>query len=568
MINSSVQERVDAWLNGPYDKESKKKIRALQKSNPDALIDLFYTDLSFGTGGLRALMGIGPNRINVYTIARATQGLANYIKNQGVKEPSVFVGFDSRHNSQRFAEKTAEVLLASGIRVYLTKTLRPTPYISFGTRHYNCTAGVMITASHNPADYNGYKVYWSDGGQIVPPHDTGIIEEIYKVIDSQVNCSTLADPLLTYVDKELDEAYLNMVVGLQHFSKQNRERGKELLISYTSLHGTGITLVPEALKRCGFTSINFVEKQIIPDPDFPTLSFPNPEYPEALKLGIEQLEKSHSDLLIATDPDADRLGLVVTHHGRSVRLTGNEMAAICVDFLCKQKLPKNGAFVTTIVSTELVRTIAEAHKMHCFETLTGFKYIAEKILEWEESKAYQFIFGAEESYGCLSTTEVRDKDAVSASCLIAEIALDALLNKQTLLDKLEAIYKTYGVFREGQLSINFEAGKKGSDQIRAVMKKLRSQMPTTFSGQKVVLIEDYLSGTRYILQTNKEERLTLSLSDVLLLRLADGSKVVIRPSGTEPKVKIYASVRSRTESTEACDTRLNNLLVAAKQELQ
>jgi len=571
MLDKAIEARVSSWLNGPYDAETKEKIRQLKKTNPDALVDCFYTDLSFGTGGLRALMGIGPNRINIYTIAMATQGLANYINQQkrSGEIPSLFVSFDSRNGSRLFAEKTAEVLLANQIRVYLTEELRPTPYVSFGTRYHHCTAGVMITASHNPAVYNGYKVYWSDGAQVVSPHDTGIIQEVRKIHDlSQVKTQSLKGEFLIRTGKELDQAYLTMVEGLQHFPEENRTHGKELKICYTSLHGTGITLVPEALKRWGFSNLCFVEQQIVPDGNFPTVSFPNPEYPETLKLGIEKLQKEHSDILIATDPDADRLGVVVLHKEKPTILTGNEIAAICVDFLCHGVLPKNGAFITTIVSTELIHTIAEAHNLSCFEVLTGFKYIGEKIEEWDKSFAHEFIFGAEESYGYLTNTHVRDKDALSASCLIAEIALRAKLQKRSLVDLLDTIYKKYGIFREGQLSINFPAEKAGIEQMTAKMQLLRANLPTTFCGQEVVLIEDYQSRIRHLIKTKKEEKLTLPKSDVLLMRFSNNSKIVIRPSGTEPKIKIYGAVQSKVHSVAECDAQLADLLNAAEKELQ
>lgn len=578
-LSPEIQRRVDYWLNGPFDEKTKAEVRSLKENDPKGLIDAFYSELSFGTGGLRGLMGPGTNRLNIYTIQLATQGLANYLRkeNKGQKL-SVVVGFDSRHHSKEFAQETAKVLAASGIHVYLLSELRPTPYISFACRFKKANAAVMITASHNPKEYNGYKVYWSDGAQVVPPHDEGIVKEVAALTDlSSVKLSRQDDPLIEIVPTSLDTDYLKAIAPLQYLPEEDKKNGLSLKIVYTSLHGTGITIVPRALKEWGFSSIYLVENQVTIDGDFPTVKFPNPEYKETLTLGIECLEKTKSDIVLATDPDADRIGVVAAHLGKSVLINGNEMAAICVDFLCEMlpkvgKMPKKGAFVTTIVTTELLKKIADSNHIASFEVLTGFKYIGEKIHQWETSKeGYAFIFGAEESYGYLLGTHARDKDAIITSCLIAEIASYAKMQGETLIDRLHRIYKRYGIFREKQLSINFAPGKTGMEQMAAIMHSLRSSPPKKIADQPVICIEDYEKQTRLVMDSNKIEKLELPPSDVLLFRLADKTRLVIRPSGTEPKIKIYGCVRSESfttleEGIQECDERLDHFLETLKKD--
>ncbi len=557
-MDSKIKARIDAYLQGPFDEKSKQEVRDLLKSNPEALVDAFFTDLSFGTGGLRGLMGVGTNRMNLYTVAKATQGLASYICKQGNPEAGVVIGYDSRHHSKEFAEETARVLAGNGVRAFLLPEIRPTPFVSFATRAKKAQAGVMITASHNPKEYNGYKVYWSDGGQVVPPHDKGIMAEVeaVKEIRHSDNFETL--------DNTLDSAYLDAITKLKHFNESSN-----LKIAYTSLHGVGITLMPEALKRWGFQNIAFVEKQIIPNGDFPTVKFPNPEYPETLSLGIATLEKTSSDILLATDPDADRLAVAVKHQGKSVILSGNEIAALCTNFLCEtlqaqNKMAPRGAVVTTIVTTELLKEIAKAYRYACFEVLTGFKYIGEKIHQWEtHADGYTFLFGAEESYGYLLGTHSRDKDGIVSGCFIAEMAHQLQKKGQTLVDYLHAIYRRFGLFREQQLSLDFSPGQAGAEEIKALMQRLRAHPPTKIGTQAVVSCEDFLKPT--------PEK--LPRSDVLLFRLADESKIIIRPSGTEPKVKIYAAVRQKKfdsvdQAIQACDAKLTALLAAIKVELK
>lgn len=579
MLPPDIQKRVDYWLEGPFDQKTQAEVRALLEKNPQGLIDAFFTDLSFGTGGMRGIMGPGTTRINIYTIRLATQGLANYLRKQNnYSQLSVLIGFDSRHHSQEFAKEAAMVLAGNGIRVYLLSELRPTPYISFACRFKKTSAAIMITASHNPKEYNGYKVYWSDGAQVVYPHDQGIVEEAEKLKDlSAIRLASLSDPLIEIVSTSLlDDEYLKAIAPLQHFPDENKKKGSSLKIVYTSLHGTGITIVPRALKEWGFSTIQRVENQVTLDGDFPTVAFPNPEYKETLKLGIEQLEKTQSDILLATDPDADRIGVVIRHQEKSVIINGNEMAAICVDYLCEvltklKSMPPNGAFVTTIVTTELLKEISNAYQKSCFEVLTGFKYIGEKIHLWETSKdGYRFIFGAEESYGYLLGTHARDKDAIITSCLIAEIALYAKLQGMTLLDRLYKIYKKHGVFREKQMSINFNPGKEGMDKMASVMRRLRSNPPKSIAGISVVSLEDYEKRQRIYLDSGKmEQLLDLPQSDVLLFRLSDKTRLVIRPSGTEPKIKIYGGVTAENfkiieDAIQECDRKLELYLNALK----
>lgn len=577
-IPQEIQKRVDEWLKGPFDEQTKAQIRALIEKNPKELIDAFFTDLTFGTGGLRGIMGPGTTRMNIYTVRMATQGLADYLRKQGTSSKlSVLIGFDSRHHSQEFAKEAARVLAGNGIHVYLLSELRPTPYISFACRLKKASAAINITASHNPKQYNGYKVYWSDGAQVVPPHDEGIVAETGKLKDFfAVNLASPEDPLIEVVPPaRIDKEYLKAIGPLQHFPEENKKSGASLKIVYTSLHGTGITIVPQALKDWGFSSLQMVENQMTIDGDFPTVAFPNPEYKETLKLGIEKLEKTQSDIVIATDPDADRIGTVARHQGQSVLIDGNEMAALCVDYLCEvltqnKTMPTKGVFVTTIVTTELLKKIAGAYQKTCFEVLTGFKYIGEKIHLWEMTKnSPQFIFGAEESYGYLLGTHARDKDAIITSCLIAEMALHAKLQGKTLIDRLHTIYKKYGVFREKQISINFNPGKEGMEKMVAVMQKLQTSPPQTIADQKVLYCEDYEKRKRVYLDSKKTESLELPQSDVLLFRLADNTRLVIRPSGTEPKIKIYGGVsiekfKTIDEAIEECDKHLDRYLDALR----
>lgn len=558
-MDANTEKNINLWLTGSYDDETKAQIREMVNNDPKNTIDAFYSTLSFGTGGMRGLMGIGSNRMNPYTVRAATQGLVNYIHLQeSFSHPlAVLIGYDSRNHSKEFAEEAAKVLAGNGIIAYLFKEIRPTPLVSFGCRYKKCIAAIMITASHNPSEYNGYKVYWADGGQLVPPHDTGVIAEVVKVTDpKQVKITaSLNNPLIHILEDEVDNAYIKAVEPLQNYPTDNKLYGHRLKIVYTSLHGTGITILPKALHSWGFTNISLVAAQVIPDGNFPTAKYPNPEEKAALKLGIDQLLQTESDILIATDPDADRVGVVCLHDNTPIIFTGNQVAALCLAHLCEalsiqKKWPARSAFIKTIGTTELFQAICDRYKKPCFNVLTGFKYIAELIHSWEiETNGNRYIFGGEESYGYLLGTEARDKDAVISSALIAEVALQAKRNGKTLLDKLYDLYGKYGVYEEGLLSINFGETKEGKDQMSASMKRLRATALTEINGQKVIAIEDYLISKKIILETSKEEVLILPKSDVLLYWLEDGTKIMIRPSGTEPKVKLYCGVVEKNFSS-------------------
>lgn len=573
-----TQKNVELWLNGQYDEETKSRILHTLKEDPKQIIDAFFTHLTFGTGGLRGIMGIGTNRMNIYTVRAATQGLANYMLKQSLEgERSIFIGYDSRQHSREFAEETAKVMAGNGIRAYLCQDIRPTPFVSFGCRYKNCLAAVMITASHNPAQYNGYKVYWSDGGQVVFPHDQGIIAEANKITDpTQVKAAiNLSDPLIEFIDSDVDEAYIQKIIPLQHYPEINQSQGSQLKITYTSLHGTGITLAPRVLAAWGFTHLNYVEPQIIPDGTFPTVKSPNPEERSALQMGIDVLMQTKSDLLIANDPDADRVGVVILHQGSPVILNGNQIAVLCLEHifeaLAKSKnLPEKASFIKTIVTTELFQAICDAYNRPCFNVLTGFKYIAEKIHEWEQlENGYQYIFGGEESYGYLIGTYTRDKDALTASALICEAALQAKLQDKTLVDKLDELYRRYGFYQEQLLSINFSETKEGREQMINAMQYLRQTALKAINGIAVRVIEDYQYSTKYDLVTGTTEPITLPVSDVLVYWLIDGTKVIIRPSGTEPKVKAYCGIVEKNfttveEGLQKSKIRNDEILLALK----
>lgn len=566
-MDATTKRNVEQWLHGQYDEETKIAIRELLNSNSKEIIDAFYKNLTFGTGGLRGIMGVGSNRMNIYTVRAATQGLANYLNRcYPSGSNSVMIGYDSRINSRKFAEESAQVLAANGIQVYLLNELRPVPLISFGCRYKHCQAAIIITASHNPPQYNGYKVYWNDGGQVLPPHDQGIIDEVNKITDNRmIKTTSLNDPLIVKMGKEVDDAFLEALDTLQLCPDDNKKQGHLLKLIYTNLHGTGITLVPEVLKRWGFTTLAYVEKQKPTNGHFPTVKVPNPEDPAALKMGTELLLETQSDILLATDPDCDRVGVVVNHKNNPIILTGNEIGCLCLEHICQmltssKRMPPKPAVIKSIVTTELFKAIADFYHVACFDVLTGFKYIAEKIREWETQKeGYQFIFGAEESFGYLLGTHSRDKDGVISCALIAEVALQAKLKDKTLIDKLYDLYKKYGVYRELLTTINFEDSKAGQDQMKAAMKQMRENPPRSILGTAVVSIADYLTSTITHPQDEKKESLKISKSDVLKLLLEDKTTIFIRPSGTEAKVKLYCGVYNAKPATieegiEHCDT--------------
>lgn len=582
-FDSVTNQNVNEWLNGKYDQKTKENILKLLNENPNEIIDAFYKKLSFGTGGMRGIIGIGSNRMNEYTVQAATQGLANYLKKQPLtqREHAVFIGYDSRHYSRLFSEEASKVLAGNGIRVYLCESLRPTPLISFGCRFKKCSAAIMITASHNPPNYNGFKVFWNDGSQVLEPHDQGIIQEVNLVKDLDMirKVDRLDHDLIQIIGQDIDEAYLAAIKSLQLYPGENKSRGQSLKIVYTSLHGTGIVLIPKAFEEWGFTNVEYVKEQIIPDSDFPTVASPNPEEKNALEMGINKLKETKGDILIATDPDADRVGVVVNHYGNYEILNGNQIACICLQHICQalneqNKMPENAAFVKTIATTELFQSIAKEHNRPCFNVLTGFKYIAEKIRLWEKSpQGYQFIFGGEESYGYLFGTMTRDKDAIVSSTLICEAALHAKCQGKTLIDFLHEIWKKHGVYVEKLLSVNFEESKAGHEQLTKGMTLLQSSPPKTINEIKVDVIEDYKKSIRFDLKNGKTDTIDLPKSNVLLFWLEDGSKLIIRPSGTEPKIKLYCGVsmkdfNSIPETVKACETKADQLLNSLKNQLK
>lgn len=548
-MESAIKEKINIWLKEDYDKETKDAIRKMQKESPEELSDAFYRTLEFGTGGLRGIMGVGTNRMNKYTVGGATQGLANYLlksfKNEAIK---VAISHDSRLYSREFAEITANILSANGITVYLFEDLRPTPELSFAVRHLQCNAGIMITASHNPKEYNGYKVYWKDGGQLVPPHDKNVIKEVNKITSiSQIKWTGVPESI-HIIGEEVDKAYLDRIAQLS-INPKAVKKAQSLKIVYTPLHGTGITMVPRALEQLGFHDIILVDEQAIPDGNFPTVKSPNPEEKSALELALKKADEVGADLILATDPDADRVGIAVRDtEGKMVLLNGNQTGTLLFHYILSQYqrkglLNENQFVVKTIVTTDLIKNIALDYNIPCDDVLTGFKYIAEDILK-QEGKS-KFLVGGEESYGYLVGDFVRDKDSVSACCMIAEMAAYYSTlsgnRKKLLIEVLHNIYRTYGFYKEDLLSLT-KKGQSGVEEIRAMMNGYRTNPPKMLAGQPVVMMKDYSISKSFDFRFNSNENINLPTSDVLQFILEDGSKVTVRPSGTEPKIKFYFSV--------------------------
>lgn len=555
-MDKYIEERVALWLNDDYDADTKAQIKEYLQNNPDELTEAFYRDLEFGTGGLRGIMGVGTNRMNKYTVGAATQGLANYLKQQFPnQEISVAIAFDSRNNSAYFADITADVLSANGITCHLFPELRPTPVLSFAVRHLHCQSGVMVTASHNPKEYNGYKVYWNDGGQLVPPHDKNVIAEVNKIKSLHDTKWQRNPDKVHIIDSSLDEAYLKLVHGLSLHPEAIAAQ-KQLKIIYTPLHGTGITMVPKALKMYGFENISIVKEQAVCDGNFHTVKSPNPEEKSALIMSIAQAEAEKADLVLATDPDADRVGIAVRNlKGEMILLNGNMTGSLLVHYLLSQwkalnKLDGKQFVVKTIVTTELIKRMADAYQVPCYDVLTGFKYIAEKIKE-NEGKA-SFIGGGEESYGYLAGDFVRDKDAVIACCLIAEMTAFYANQGKSLYQMLLEIYHEYGFYKEDLLSLT-KQGKSGAEEIAAMMVNYRNNPPKEIGGQKVVLMKDIQAGIAYHLDKGTQETIALPKSNVLQFFTADGSKITVRPSGTEPKIKFYFGVIGQLPDVQQYD---------------
>ncbi len=549
----SVRAKAQQWLGSEFDSETRKSVTNMLENDEKELIESFYKDLEFGTGGLRGIMGPGTNRMNIYTVGMATQGLCNYIKKEfsHVKHLKVAIAHDCRNNSRLFAETTAEIFSANGFKAYLFDSLRPTPELSFAIRHLGCQTGVVITASHNPKEYNGYKAYWDDGGQIIEPHDTNIILEVEKIKSiSDVKFKGGEKPEI--LGLEIDEIYTDKIKALS-VNPEIIARQKDLKIVYTPIHGTGVKLVPLVLKKMGFTNIYNVPEQDITDGNFPTVKSPNPEESAALAMAIEKANKVDADLVLATDPDADRVGVAIKDStGKIILMNGNQTATLLIYYLINQwsakgKLKGKEYICKTIVTTDLLNVIADAYNVKHFDVLTGFKYIAD-ILKTYEGKL-QFIGGGEESYGYLVGDFVRDKDAVMSCALIAEAAAWAKDQGKSLYDILIDIYVQYGFFKEALVNV-VRKGKEGAEEIQKMMDGYRTNPPKKINGSDVLVIHDYLLKKSYDKIKNTSSAISLPKSNVLQFLLADGTKITVRPSGTEPKIKFYFSLNEKLKSSE------------------
>ncbi|MBR1626953.1 MAG: phospho-sugar mutase [Bacteroidales bacterium] len=547
-LDINAIKNAELWLNSSVSEEIKAEIKKLRTENPAEFNDAFYKKLSFGTGGLRGIMGIGTNRMNSIVVSQSTQGFANYILQQykDLEEIKVAVSFDSRNNSKEFSEIVAKVFAANGMKVYLFKDIHPTPLLSFAVRELKCQAGVMLTASHNPKEYNGYKAYWNDGGQLVPPHDEDVIKEVDKITDiSQVKIQQDMNNI-TVLDETFDEIYYKSIENIS-LATAHLETFKNIRIAYTPLHGTGYKMVPKALANWGFKNVICEPDQSIPDGNFPTCKSPNPEERIALERVLKLAEDNKCDIVLATDPDADREALCVRNaEGEMVLLNGNQTATLLTYYILLRhkelmRLKGKEFVIKTVVTSELIKKIADHYGVKCYDVLTGFKWIAEKVLSLEGKEKY--IGGGEESYGYMPSDTVRDKDAVATCCLLAEMAAWAKQQGQTLYDVLLDIYRKYGYYQESLLSV-VRKGKTGAEEIEKMMSDFRSNPPEEILGQKVVTIKDYQKKISVDLLTNQTSNLELPESNVLQWFLKDGSKISVRPSGTEPKIKFYFGVRS------------------------
>lgn len=550
-----VQLRTKEWLSGNYDSETKAEIERLQKDNPAELTDAFYRNLEFGTGGLRGIMGVGTNRMNKYTVGMSTQGYANYLKQSFSGEIKIAVAHDCRNNSRKFAEIVANVMAANGIKVYLFEALRPTPELSFAIRHLKCQGGVVCTASHNPKEYNGYKAYWDDGGQLVPPHDKNVIKEVEKISSVDEVKWSGGEENIEIIGREIDEVYIKMLKGLSVYPEVI-QRQKDLKIVFTPIHGTGITLVPEVLKTFGFENVTIVEEQAVPDGDFPTVHYPNPEESEAMSIGLKKAKEIDADILLGTDPDADRVGIAIKDRSNNwVLMNGNQTAVLAFNYMIEARKAKgiaqpNDMIVKTIVTTDMIDEIARQNNIKCYNVLTGFKWIAELIKEKEATENY--VIGGEESYGLMIGSQLRDKDAISAVAILCEMAAYEKDKGNTLYDKLIDLYVKYGFFKEHLISIT-KKGMNGQKEIAEMMEGFRNNPPASINGSAVVELLDYELGKGKNLQTAEDWVIKLPKSNVLQFILADGSKISARPSGTEPKIKFYFSVNTKLAKAEDFD---------------
>jgi len=561
-MEAAIQAKVNSWLNGNYDQATKDEIIRLEKENPNELADAFYRNLEFGTGGLRGLMGVGTNRMNKYTIGIATQGYANYLKQSFPgKQVKVAIAHDSRNNGRFFAETVANVFGANGIIVFLFESLRPTPELSFAIRHLKCQGGVVCTASHNPKEYNGYKAYWTDGGQLVPPHDKNVITEVEKIESNDHVKWSGGESNITIIGKEIDDAYIDMVKDLSVYPDVIKKQ-HDLSIVYTPIHGTGITLVPQVLKTFGFTNVTIVDEQSKPDGNFPTVVYPNPEESETMSIGLKKAKEINADILLGTDPDADRVGIgVKDNNGNWVLMNGNQTAVLAFNYMIEARKTKGIAsprdmVIKTIVTTDLIDRIAEKQGISCYNVLTGFKYIAEMIREKEGKENY--VIGGEESFGLMIGDRIRDKDAVSAVALLCEMAAYEKEKGKSLYLKLIDLYVQYGLYREHLISIT-KKGMDGQQQIAAMMEDYRKNPPAVLAGADVTQLLDYEKQTGKNLKTGESWKIELPQSNVLQFLLGDGTKISARPSGTEPKIKFYFTVNTKINNTTEFEGAWNQL---------
>ncbi|MBS1747434.1 MAG: phospho-sugar mutase [Bacteroidetes bacterium] len=567
-MDATVQSKIDTWLNGNYDDETKNAIKALQKENNETeLTESFYKNLEFGTGGLRGLMGVGTNRMNKYTVGMATQGFANYLKKTlGDTEIKIAIAHDCRNNSRFFAETTANVFAANGIKVFLFESLRPTPELSFTIRHLRLNGGVVVTASHNPKEYNGYKAYWNDGGQLVPPHDKNVIKEVEAIKSVDDVKFSGGEYNITIIGKDMDDAYINMVKGLSVYpdviAKQH-----DLKIVYTPIHGSGIMLVPKTLAAFGFDNVTIVTAQEKPDGNFPTVVYPNPEESETMSIGLKKAAEINADILLGTDPDADRVGIGIKNHkGEWVLMNGNQTAVLAISYMLEARKAKgiaqpNDMVIKTIVTSYMIDEIARKNNVACYNVLTGFKWIAELIKEKEGKENY--IIGGEESFGLMVGDRLRDKDAVSAVAFLCEMAAYEKNKGVALYDKLIDLYIEYGFYYEELISIT-KKGMRGQEEIAEMMQSYRDNPPAKINRSAVVELLDYDLQQGKNIMTGETWKINLPKSNVLQFKLEDGSKISARPSGTEPKIKFYFSVHDKLDSKEKFDA----MLTAHKKRIQ
>lgn len=550
-IEQNILDKVNVWLSPIFDEKTHKEITEMMTSSPKELEESFYKNLEFGTGGMRGIMGVGTNRINKYTLGKNTQGISDYMKKVFPNEHlKVAIAYDCRHNSDTLAKVVADVFSANGIKVYLFSELRPTPELSFAVKHLKCHAGIVLTASHNPPEYNGYKVYWQDGGQLVPPQDAEIIQVIENLGYDQINFQA-NEKLIEYVDKKIDEAFIHSTIENASFNTP-AEAKKNLNVVYTSLHGTSIKLIPEVLSKAGYTNVNIVPEQAVPDGNFPTVKSPNPEEPEALTMALALADKLNADIVVGTDPDSDRLGVAVRDNdGKMVLLNGNQTMVLMTAYLLQQwekagKITGKEFIGSTIVSTPMMLELASAYNVECKVGLTGFKWIAKMIKDFPNQK---FIGGGEESFGFMVGDAVRDKDAVAATLLVCEIAAQAKANGSSLYKELLNLYVDFGFYKEYLISIT-KKGIEGAAEIQTMMFELRQNPLKEINGQRVLMVEDYQNSTALNLFTGETEELKVPKSNVLIYYLEDGTKICARPSGTEPKIKFYFSVNEPLDAVE------------------